>query len=515
MALTLTELVTTHAAVAATRSRTAKTAALAACLRESDASEVAATVAFLSGRVPQRRLGVGWRSLAELPPAAATGTLTVSDVDRAFQVLADASGPGSAGLRRDTLTALLRAASEPEQEFLRALITGNLRQGALDGVILQAIAAAYDLPDALVRRAAMLAGSPAAVAEAAAQGGHAAVAAIRLEVGRPIQPMLASSAKAVAEAVATAGHGRVLVDAKLDGIRLQVHRRAGVVSLYTRSLEDITERLPDVVPLIEALPGGDLVLDGEAIALRADGRPEPFQVTGARTASTADLEDLQTRVPLSTFIFDVMHRDGVDLLDQPANVRDEHLRELAPHLMVERLVTSDVGEAESFNVAALSRGHEGVVVKAADSTYAAGRRGSEWVKVKPVHTVDLVVLAVEWGSGRRRGWLSNLHLGARDEVTGELVMVGKTFKGMSDEMLRWQTKRFTKLASSGTDGWVVSVRPEQVVEIAFDGVQRSTRYAGGLALRFARVVRYREDKSMTQIDTLATLRRTGGMGAGA
>ncbi len=504
-AVRLGEVVQTHHAVAATRSRTTKTTALAeliaACARE----EAPLVVAYLSGAVPQRRLGVGWRSLADMPSPAREPMLTVLGVDAAFTTLAQAGGPGSATVRSETLRELLGKATADEQDFLRALITGNLRQGALDGVVVQALAKAHGATEDEVRRAVMLTGSSATVAGLLAEQGPAALAGIGVVVGRPLRPMLAASDKTVAEAVVSVGGGSVLVDGKLDGIRIQAHRAAGVVTLYTRSLDEVTDRLPEVVEVVAGLPGGDLILDGEALALLPDGRPAPFQVTGARTASSIDVETLRTQVPLSTLFFDILHHDGRDLLDEPARTRHTELATLTGDLTVPRIITDDPAQAQAFFDAMVARGHEGVVVKAADSLYAAGRRGSGWVKVKPAHTVDLVVLAVEWGSGRRRGWLSNIHLGARDPATGEFVMVGKTFKGMTDSMLKWQTARFTELAVDGTDGYVVRVRPEQVVEIAFDGVLASTRYPGGVALRFARVLRYRDDKTAAEADTLAAV----------
>ena len=509
MDVTLAEVVEASRAVAATRSRTAKTQALADLFARAGADEVGVVVSHLSGVLPQRRLGVGFRSLGSLPEPAAQPSLTVADVHAAFDRLAGASGSGSAATRNSELAALLGRATADEQRFLRDLITGNLRQGALDGVVLAAVAQAYSVPDAGVRRAAMLAGTAAEVARLAATGGAAALEEVGLVVGRPVRPMLAASAKTPADAVTAAGGGDLLVDGKLDGIRVQVHRRDGEVLVFTRSLDEITERVPEVVEAVAALPGGDLVLDGEAIVLREDGRPAPFQVTGARTASSADVAGLRESVPLTTYLFDVLHRDGTDLLDETAVARHEVLLDLAPHLLVPRVLTADPGEAARFFDELVGAGHEGVVVKAADSHYAAGRRGSGWVKVKPTHTLDLVVLAVEWGSGRRTGLLSNIHLGARDPDTGGFVMIGKTFKGMTDEMLRWQTERFSELAVNGTEGWVVELRPEQVVEIAFDGLQRSSRYPGGLALRFARVVRYRDDKTAEQADTIDTVRSLG------
>ena len=502
----LADVVEASRAVAATRSRTAKTQALADLLTRCAPEEVGTVVSHLSGVLPQRRLGVGFRSLRDLPEPAQTPTLTVLEVDAAFERLASAHGTGSTASRRSELSTLMSRATSVEQQFLRDLMTGNLRQGALDGVVLAAISAAYAVPAATVRRAAMLAGTAAEVATLAATGGHRALEEVALVVGRPVRPMLAASAKTTGEAAESMGGGGLIVDGKLDGIRVQVHRRGGEVSVYTRSLDEITDRVPEVVEAVAALPGGDLVVDGEAIVLRGDGRPEPFQVTGARTASSADLTGLQARMPLTTFLFDVLHVGGRDLLDDSARVRHEVLLDLAPHLLVPRLLTDDPDGAEQFFADLVAAGHEGVVVKDADSPYAAGRRGSGWVKVKPVHTLDLVVLAVEWGSGRRVGSLSNIHLGARDPATGEFTMVGKTFKGMTDEVLAWQTKRFAELAVDGTDGWVVPVRPVQVVEIAVDGVQRSSRYPGGVALRFARVLRYRDDKEADAADTIDTVR---------
>jgi DNA ligase-1 len=501
----LAEVVSTSRAVAATRSRTAKRDALAALVARTPADEVGVLVAHLSGTLPQRRLGVGYRSLGSLPEPAAEPTLTIADVDAAFDRLAGAVGPGSAGARRAELAALMGRATAEEQRFLRDLVTGNLRQGALDGVVLAAVAAAFEVPEDAVRRAVMLAGFTSEVAAIAARGGRAALEEVRLVVGRPLRPMLAASAATTEAAVEALGGGPLLVDGKLDGIRIQVHRRGGDVTVFTRSLDEITERVPEVVETVAALPGGDLVLDGEALVIGDDGRPAPFQVTGSRTASSADVARLREEVPLTTYLFDVLHRDGRDLVDAPASERHDELAGLAPQLLVPRLVTDDPSAVGGFFTDLVAAGHEGVVVKDAAAPYAAGRRGSGWVKVKPRHTVDLVVLAVEWGSGRRTGRLSNIHLGARDPGTGGFVMVGKTFKGMTDAMLRWQTQRFTELATDGTDRWVVGVRPEQVVEVAFDGLLRSTRYPGGVALRFARVVRYRDDKTAAEADTLETL----------
>ncbi|WP_028644476.1 ATP-dependent DNA ligase [Nocardioides sp. URHA0020] len=500
----LADVVATSTTVAATRSRKAKVAAIATLLGVAAPDEVQTVTAYVGGALRQRRTGLGWRGLSSLPAAAAASpTLTVAEVHAAFDAVAALSGSGSQAARSAAVAELFGRATADEQAWLRGVVTGAVRQGALDSLVQEGLAVAADVPLAAVRRAAMLAGSTVAVAPAAFDGVDA-LAAIGLEVGRAVAPMLASSAPSVAEAVARAGGGaEVAVDVKLDGIRVQVHRSGSEVLVATRSLEDITSRLPEVVEVARSLPATSFVLDGEALALGDDGRPRPFQETASRTAMTDG-------VAVTPYFFDVLHLDGVDLLDAPAAERAAALDRLVPEAhRVPRLVTASPVEAAAFLESTLGSGHEGVVVKSLTAPYDAGRRGAGWVKVKPVHTLDLVVLAIEWGSGRREGWLSNIHLGARDPATGELVMLGKTFKGMTDEMLAWQTERFTELALSPAETkahYVVDVRPEQVVEIAFDGVQRSTRYPGGVALRFARVVRYRDDKPVSEIDTIDTVR---------
>ena len=489
------EIVETSGRVAATGSRTAKVAALAETLARAHDAELEIAAHYLSGSLRQRRTGVGWRSLATRPEPAAEPGLSLAGVDAALAELSLLAGTGSQAARQGLLADLMSQATAAEQDFLAGLVTGETRQGALEGVLLPAIAQAFAVPLDAVRRAAMLAGSIPVVAVAAAAGGEPGLMGITLQVGRPVLPMLASSAPDIAAGLERFGLGTpVAVEAKLDGIRIQVHREGARISVYSRSLDDITARLPAVVAAVAALPAQRLVLDGEALSLRPDGRPMLFQDTAS--ASSA----------LMPFFFDLLHVDDLDLVDEPTTVRYARLAQLAPReLLVDRLVTADLQQSEQFSGEVLARGHEGVVLKALDTAYAAGRRGASWVKVKPVHTLDLVVLAVEWGSGRRRGWLSNIHMGARDPDTGGFVMLGKTFKGMTDEMLAWQTERFLELETH-REGHVVFVRPEQVVEIAFDGLQRSTRYPGGLALRFARVVRYREDKSAADADTLATVR---------
>lgn len=501
------DVVAVSSQVGATRSRNAKTELVAQALRAAEPDEVAIVASYLAGTLPQRRTGVGWRSLMERPDPAADPSLSVAEVDAAITAIAGLAGAGSAGRRTAALNELLGAMTRPEQDFVAGLLTGELRQGALDGVLVAAIAKAADVPDAAVRRAVMLAGWPAHVAPIALSEGAEGLTAIGLEVGRPLRPMLAGSAPDVAAALEQVGGGEpVALERKLDGIRLQAHKSGDDVHLYTRSLDEITDRLPEVVALVAALPAQHVVLDAEAIALRPDGRPEAFQVTGARTASRTDPATLAAQTPVTTYAFDLLHVDGRDLLDEPATVRAQALADLAPDALVPRLVTADPAEAQAFFDAQVAAGHEGVVVKSLDAPYAAGRRGAGWVKVKPRHTLDLVVLAVEWGSGRRRGKLSNIHLGARDPAREDgFVMLGKTFKGMTDVMLDWQTHRFLELETH-REGHVVHVRPEQVVEIAFDGLQRSTRYSGGLALRFARVLRYRDDKTAAEADTIETVR---------
>ena len=506
----LLDVVHVSAAVAATRSRKAKVAAIADLLararddQDPDAA-VETVVAFIGGSLRQRRTGLGWRGLSALPAPTDEASLTVAGVDAAFEALAAMSGPGSQAARAEAVASLFAAATAEEQPWMRGLVTGEVRQGASGALVQEALAVVAEVPVTAVRRAAMLAGSTLPVVRPAFDGGVTALQEIGLEVGRPVLPMLASSAKTMGEALSKAGGadgGAVAVDTKLDGIRIQVHRSGDDVLVVTRSLDDITERLPEVVAVARGLAADSFVLDGEALALGPDRRPLPFQETSSRTALQQ-----KSDVVVTPYFFDVLHLDGRDLLDSPGHERAAALEALVPEQhRVARLVTSDVEQAETFAATAITAGHEGVVVKGLSAPYAAGRRGAAWVKVKPVHTLDLVVLAVEWGSGRRRGWLSNIHLSARDpERPGEFVMLGKTFKGMTDEMLAWQTERFQQLETSRTD-WVVTVRPEQVVEVAFDGVQRSPRYPGGVALRFARLVRYRDDKSADEADTIETVR---------
>ncbi|WP_412742672.1 ATP-dependent DNA ligase [Krasilnikovia sp. MM14-A1004] len=508
------DLAATSAAVAATSGRRAKVDLLAAALRRLDPGELAAGSAYLAGELRQRQTGVGYASLRDRPSPAAEPSLTVAQVDAAIAELAVVSGAGSQARRRELLGALFAAATVDEQRLLVGLFGGELRQGAQAGLLADAIARAAEVPLTAVRRALLLCGDLKQVAVAALTGGAPALAAIHLRVGTPLSPMLAGSAPDVSAALLATG-APATVDVKLDGIRIQVHRSGDEVAVFTRSLDDITPRLPGVVAAVRALPLREVILDGEAMALDAQGRPRPFQETSSRAATRGARRAAgpAAEPALAPYFFDVLHLDGVDLLDEPGRQRWAALADAVPAELIvgRRTVETDEQGIEAF-AAALAAGQEGIVVKAPDAPYDVGRRGSAWVKVKPRHTLDLVVLAVERGHGRRQGWLSNLHLGARDPHTGGFVMLGKTFKGLTDELLRWQTARFTELAVEDS-GWVVTVRPEQVVEIAFDGVQASPRYPGGVALRFARVLRYRDDKRAEEADTIDMVRRIGGYSA--
>lgn len=498
----LVELARASAEVAATSARNAKVAVLAAALQELEPAELLIGASYLAGMVPQGSFGVGYAALRGLPAAAGEPSLTLSEVDRALGDMAAIGGAGSAAARATAIEVLFARATDIEQEFLSALLLGGLRQGANERILLDAIARAFSRKVTEVRRAMMFSGDIGLVADAAASDDPGVLGAIGLEVFRPVQPMLAKTAKDVHAALAAQG-GHPAIERKLDGVRIQLHKAGSEVRIYTRNLNEVTDRMPEVVAAAASLSAVSVVLDGEAIALRPDGRPHPFQVMMGRFGSeTGEGSDA---IELSPFFFDILHLDGRDLIDLPAAERLESLAGILPSgMQVPRLVTADSDAAEVFLQEALAAGHEGVMVKSLEAPYAAGRRGAAWLKVKPAHTLDLVVLAVEWGSGRRKGWLSNIHLGAR-AADGSFVMLGKTFKGMTDEMLRWQTDRFLELETS-RKGHVVYLRPEQVVEVAFDGIQASSRYPGGMALRFARVKGYREDKGADEADTIDTVR---------
>lgn len=520
----LLDVATASADVSATSSRRGKVGRLAQCLRaaadDGDRALVAVVVAYLMGELRQRRTGIGYAALRGAPPPLAESgsvSLQVLEVDAAFERAQHLSGPGSRTARKRLVHDLLARATVSEQRLLAGLVSGELRQGAHEGVLLEAVAQASGAAASVVRRAVTVTGSTAEVAVVALTEGPQALARFGLEVGRALTPMLAGSAPDLTAALAATAPAAV--EWKLDGIRVQLHRHGDAVRVFTRTLDDITERVPDVVAVARALPVASAVLDGEAIALRPDGRPRPFQQTAARTATRVGPRTAAAaaEVPLTTFLFDVLHLDGDDLTGEPLRVRRQRLEALGhpelvvPHLVVAADDPDAAAAAQAFATDCVARGHEGVVVKSLEAPYEMGRRGSGWVKVKPVHTLDLVVLAAEWGHGRRTGRLSNLHLGALDPggrygPAGGFVMLGKTFKGLTDDLLAWQTEALLRSADGPTDGAVVRVRPELVVEIALDGVQTSPRYPAGLALRFARVVRYRPDKRPVDADTVAAVR---------
>ncbi|WP_108252798.1 ATP-dependent DNA ligase [Planctomonas deserti] len=500
----LDELVRTAETVASTRSRLAKVEALAQLLRRLEPGDIPPAVGFLIGRPRQGRVGVGWRGISgAMGDPADEPTLTVAEFDRLLDRLAGTSGSGSEAERGRALGELMSRATEREQDFLARVLLGDVRTGALEGVLTDAIAAASDRPGEVVRRAAMLSGDLGETALLALTGSEEDLAGVGLVVGRPVMPMLAATA--ASPTAALAGTGKASVEYKLDGARIQVHRSGDDVRIFTRTLADVTHRLPEVVEVVRGMPVRDVILDGETLSLDEEGVPRPFQETMSRFGADAARE-----TKLHPWFFDVLHVDGRDLLEEPLSARIAELERIAPAYRIPGEITDDPEAAERVSRDALAAGQEGVVVKAIGSAYAAGRRGSSWVKVKPVHTYDLVVLACEWGSGRRQGWLSNLHLGALDAEgefgePGGYVMVGKTFKGLTDALLTWQTERFQEIEVRRTAN-TVFVAPTTVVEIAIDGVQRSSRYPGGVALRFARVKRYREDKPPEEADTIQTLR---------
>ncbi|HEU4353532.1 MAG TPA: ATP-dependent DNA ligase [Burkholderiales bacterium] len=501
----LAEVVRASAAVTATPSRLEKTRLIADCLRALGPAEVEIALPYLSGDIRQGRLTLGYATLkSTMGNPAATPTLSLIDVDAVFEELKSVKGKGAASGRQARLKNLFEKATAAEQDFLLRLIIGELRQGALEGVMLDAVAAAANLPAAEVRRAATFAGAIAPVARAALAGGREALAQFSVRLMQPVLPMLAQPAEDLAAALGELG--TALLEWKLDGARIQVHKSGNDVRVFTRNLNDVTARVPEIVSSVKASNAKSMILDGEAIALRGDGRPHPFQVTMRRFGRKLDVEALRGELPLSVFFFDVLLREGEALVDRGAGERHDILRQVLPSACVTpSLVTGDLKAAQAFYGDALAHGHEGLMVKALGAPYESGRRGSGWLKIKSAHTLDLVVLAAEWGSGRRRGWLSNLHLGARDPASGGFVMLGKTFKGLTDETLEWQTREFLA-REARRDQWTVYVRPELVVEIAFNDVQESSQYPGGLALRFARVKGYRPDKRPEEADTIDTVR---------
>jgi DNA ligase-1 len=501
----LQELVRVSAVVAETPGRLDKISKLADLFKRIPPDDLPIAIGFLTGWPRQGRLGVGWATVASAQDrqAATAPSLDLRDVDSVFDQLLAARGRNSASERTRLLGDLFSRATAEERAFLGGLIVGEVRQGALEGVMLESVAKAAALPAASVRRAVMMAGDLGVVARAALSDGEAGLAQYQLQLFRPVQPMLADSASTLRDAFS--GDAPVAIEWKLDGARIQVHRGDDRVVVYTRNLNDVTAAVPEVVEAVAALSSRELILDGEVIALASDAKPHSFQTTMRRFGRRLDVAQLRAQLPLTPFFFDILFHEGESLVDNPLSDRLKRLDSLAPSLGVPRIVTADLEEASRFRDDALARGHEGVMVKSLSAPYAAGRRGSAWLKVKEARTLDLVVLAVEWGSGRRKGWLSNLHLGARDPATGGFVMLGKTFKGMTDEMLTWQTSELLA-REVRRDGHTVYVRPELVVEIAFNDVQRSPQYPGGVALRFARVKGYRPDKSAADADTIDAVR---------
>jgi len=502
----LADIVAASGRVASTASRLAKAGELADCLRRATPEEIPVVIAYLSGETRQGRLGVSYSSLASVQGggAAPDAALTVEDVDRAFSRIVAIKGKGSSVARQAELAALFGRATAVEREFLIRLIIGELRQGALRGVMTEAVAAAAGLPVADVRRAAMSAGGTAEVAAAALAEGAAGLERFAVRLMRPVLPMLSQTAADTDEALDQLG--TAALEWKLDGARVQAHKSGDEVRIYSRNLNDVTERVPEIVEALRALPARSLILDGEAISLRADGRPCPFQVTMRRFGRRLQVDAMRKELPLAAFFFDCLLKDDEPLTGRPLGERHAALEgALTAALRVPRIVTADKDEALRFMEDALRHGHEGVMAKALDAPYEAGRRGAGWLKIKRANTLDLVVLAAEWGSGRRRGLLSNLHLGARDPAAGGFVMLGKTFKGLADATLEWQTEEFLKREVRRA-GNVVHVRPEMVVEIAFNEVQESSQYPGGLALRFARVKGFRSDKRAEEADTIDAVR---------
>ena len=491
--------------VAATHSRLKKRAFLKALFEGADPDDVALAVSYLTGALPQGRIGLGPAlvrdAFASLEPVS-NAAPSLQDVNRCFDEIATTSGTGATAKKRSLFAGLLAKVAEPDRNFLAGLVLGELRQGALEAVILESIADTAGVDVRLVQRAAMLTANPALVAEVAFDAGEAGLAKFRLELMSPVRPMLAQPAETMQAAFDAMDEA--YVETKLDGARVQVHRQGDTVRVFTRQLNDVTASVPEVVEAALALDATSLIADGEVIALRDDGRPHPFQVTMRRFGRKSSGDELRRQLPLSVFLFDCLLLDGRELIDEPFEERSRTLRALVgSSALVPQIRTADVADASAFMRKALADGHEGVMVKSPDSRYAAGNRGADWLKVKQVHTLDLVVLAAEWGSGRRKGWLSNLHLGAVGD--DGFVMLGKTFKGLTDKTLKWQTDELLA-RETHRDEHVVMVRPELVVEIAVNDIQASPQYPAGLALRFARVKRYRDDKPASEADTIDTVR---------
>lgn len=503
----LDEIANTSKRIAMTRSRIEKIEYLAVCLKSMAPDEIPIGVAYLTGNLHQGRIGLGPSTIHKISRqvvAANTATLTLHHVNQTIEQIANIKGTGSVKRRAELLGGLLAVATSHEQDFLARLILGELRQGALEGVMIEAIARTADVSSTEIRRAVMLAGDTRSVAYAALTRGAAALGEFSIQILSPVKPMLADSADQVVDALHRLGSAAF--EFKLDGARVQVHKSGETVRLFSRQLNDVTAAVPEVVELMQALPSRELILDGEVLALREDGSPYPFQHSMRRFGRKTDVEEMRKNLPLRAFFFDCLYLDGKELIDRPQQERFNAMKDCMPSTcIIPHIVTADSMAAERFFSDAVKCGHEGVMAKSLDALYEAGNRGSGWLKLKHVYTLDLVVLAAEWGSGRRRGWLSNLHLGARDPATNQFVMLGKTFKGITDKMLAWQTQKLRELELE-TDGYVVHVRPELVVEIAFNELQASSQYPGGLALRFARVKSYRTDKKAAEADTIETVR---------
>ena len=506
----LARVVETSRQIADTTKRTEKGDLLARLLRELKPEEIEIVVPYLSGRTRQGKTGIGWRAIQDGGASPAeTATLEVLEADRRLDTIAKTMGRGSAGQRAGLLRRLFGDATAEEQRFLTALLAGELRQGSLEGLMAEAIAKASGVPLNRVRRAAMMAGDLAAIAHAALEEGEAGLARYDVQLFRPLQPMLAQSAEDAGEALTE--FGRVALEYKMDGARVQVHKSGDDVAVYSRSLNDVTLAVPEIVEVIRVMPVHDLILDGEVIGLFPEGRPRPFQETMRRFGRKLDVDRMKTELPLTPFFFDALYLDGQSLMDEVQTKRFAVLAEIAPQpSLIPHLLTSDSGRAAEFVRESFERGHEGVMAKSPEAVYAAGARGRSWLKIKQARTLDLVILAAEWGSGRRQGFLSNLHLGARDTEKGGYAMLGKTFKGLTDAMLAWQTQELLK-SEIGRDAYTVHVEPKIVVEIAFNEIQVSSRYASGLALRFARVKRYRPDKLSSESDTFDTVKKLAGI----
>jgi DNA ligase-1 len=502
----LSTVVETSQKIAATSKRLEKIELMARLLKQLAPEEIEIVVAFLSGRTRQGKIGIGHRTLMEAgAPAVETPVISVIELDRRFDAIAAVQGSGAESRKLELMRGIMARATTEEQRFIWSLLTGELRQGALEGIMAEAVARAAGLPADRVRRAVMLAGDLAVVARSALETGEAGLGRYEVQLFRPVQPMLAQTAEDIGDALEQLQ--QAALEWKLDGARVQAHRSGDEVRVFSRSLNDVTAAVPEVVEAVRALPAKELILDGEAISLLPDGRPQPFQITMRRFGRKLDIESARRELPLQPFWFDLLYLDGGSLLDEAQARRFGTLARLAPgEAVIPHRVTSDPGDADEFLRGALERGHEGIMAKALDAAYAAGARGQSWLKVKPARTLDLVILAAEWGHGRRRGWLSNLHLGARDVEKGGFAMLGKTFKGLTDEMLAWQTRELLKIEIA-RDEYAVYVEPKLVAEIAFNEIQASPRYPSGLALRFARVKRYRPDKPAEEADTFQTVQR--------